>query len=319
MAYIPSLHKIQLGLEAVYGDGAAVSLQPPGINNVRIDPKVEAEQLKDKRGTTMPAHEAFIKRRWVEGTIDGYLNYQQAYVWLDSMFGEATPVGNDRTYLGSVDWASEVEKSIALYYGQTGLVYKAAGVLPTNLQITGASGEPIQFSYNFFGQEATDGATISGVSLDTVEWMFGYDTTIYLDAGRGANHGTTPMTDIGFRFAADITANRKPVWHLGNQTPDTYSVGEWGGSLNLVLESDATVLSHLGDIMDATGAPIVYVVRIDISNGSDAFQLDFVGEAITPPNLITDTDGVVTVELALQPTYGTDQASCWGALLTIVP
>ena len=265
----------------------------------------------------MPSHESFIKRRWVEGVVEGYLNYQQAYVWLDSMFGEATPVVDDRTYLGSLDWSPEVEKSLALYYGQSGLAYKAAGVLPYNLTITGASGEIVQFSYKFFGKEATDGATLSGWVDPSVEWVMGTQTTIYLDAGRDANLGTTPMTDVAFRFAADITSNRKPVWHLGDQTPDSYVNGQWGGGMNLVLEGDATILAHLGDIMDATTTPIAYAVRVDIADADNALQIDFVGEAITPPNLITDLDGIITVELALMPTYGGDLQSCWGALLTV--
>ncbi len=319
--YIPSVNKVQIGLEAAYGDGAAATIQPPGILDIRIDPKVEAEQLKDKRGNTMPSMESFIKRRWVEGIVEGYLNYQEAYVWLDSMFGEATPAAGVYTYLASLDWDPEVEKSIALYYGQTGLIYKATGVLPSELTISGATGEPVQFSYKFFGDTAVDGASFAALSDDVVEWAMATHATIYLDAGRSAEPGTTPMTDVAFRFAANITANRVPVWHLGNQTPDTWRNGKWGGGLNLVLEADATILAHLGDIMDATATPPVYAVRIRITDTSNILDIDFVGEAIIPPNVITDSDGIVTVELELAPTYGShvNMVSCWGAVLTVAP
>ena len=316
---IPSLNKVQIGLEVAYGDGAAATIQPPGILNIRIDPKVEAEQLQDKRGNTMPNMESFVKRRWVEGIIEGYLNYKEAYIWLDGMFGEATPVGGVYDYKASLDWASEVEKSIALYYGQTGLIYKASGVLPKDLTISGATGEPVNFSYKFFGDEATDGASFAGLSDDTVTWMMATEAILFLDEGRSSAPGTTQMTDVAFRFSANMTANRQPVWHLGNQIPDTYKVGKWGGEMNLVFEANSTLLAHLGDIMDATATPKVYVIRVRITNGNDTLDIDFAGEAIVPPNVITDLDGINTVELNLMATYGShaDMVSAWDLKLTV--
>jgi len=321
MTYIPSLHKVQIGLETAYGDGAVGSIQPPGIINLRLDAKVEAEQLIDKRGTTMPAHESFVKRRWSEGSIDGYLNYQEAYIWLDGMFGEATPAGGVYTYSGSANWSTEVEQSVALYYGQTGALYTVAGVLPSELKISGATGEPLRFAYNFFGLPVTDGATFEDLSDDAVEWCMGTHTTIYLDEGDDAAPGTTEMEDVAFRFDASITANRKPVWHMGNQEPDSYSVGKWGGTVSLVFEADATILAHLGDVIDATVTPKSYAVRIRTTDTANTLDLDFVGTVVTPPVIITDDDGIVTVEMNLVPTYGShaDILSCWGAKLTVAP
>jgi hypothetical protein len=315
--YIPSLHKLQVGLEAAVGDGAATTIQPAGITNFRIDPKVEVEQIKDKRGSTMPAVDAFVKRRWSEGVIEGMVDFNRAYIWFDGMFGKATPVGDDRTYLGSLDWAAEVEQSLSLKYGQTDLIYHAAGVLPKELKISGASGEPWKFSYNFFGRSATDGASFAALSDDVPEWCKGAHTTVYIDEGLDATAGDTPMTNIGFRFEATITCEREPVWHLGNQEWDAYKRGKWGGSLSLVLEADATMLAALGDILDATVTPMSYAVRIEGDDGTNVIQLDFVGTVVIPPTLIQDSDGIVTVELALAPQYGSDLLSCWGGLVTI--
>ena len=120
--YIPSLNKLQIGLEAAYGDEAAATIAPVGIQNVRVDPRVESEQLSQLLGNTMPAKLAFVKRKWSEGVIEGYIDYERFFIHLDGMFGEATPAGNDRTYLGSLDWDPEVEQSLSLRYGQSGAV-----------------------------------------------------------------------------------------------------------------------------------------------------------------------------------------------------
>ena len=319
MTYIPSLHKVQWGIEAAYGDGGAGTIQVPGVMNLRIDPKVEAEQLKDKRGTTMPAHESFVKRRWCEGVIEAYANYQEFYLLLDGMFGEAIPVGDVRTYLASLDWDPEVEQSLSLRYGQTGLLYMVPGVLPYELVLSGASGEALKYSYRFFGRPVVDGASFAALSDASVEWMFGHDCTLFLDNLATAMPGTTPMTDLGFRFEARITCDRKPVWHLGNQEHDAWSHGKWGGSLSLVLEADATLLGYIGDIIDATATPRSYAASIRCTDGSNILDLDFVGTIVTPPRLIPDSDGIVTVELNMLPTYGSNAGflSCWGAAITI--
>lgn len=324
MTYIPSLHKIQLAQEGTYGDGTTGAIQPPGITNFRVDPKVEAEQLMDKRGSTMPAHESFIKRRWSEGVIEGFVNYQEFYYYLDAMFGLATPDGDVRTYTGSLDWITVVEqaiteKSMSIRYGQTGLIYLVEGVLPYELNISGGDGA-LKFSERFFGRPAEDGASFEGaLGDDAVEWAFSHHSSIYIDAGDDAAPGTTPMTDLGFSFEANITSDRKPVWHMGNQEHDAWRNGKWGGSMKIVLEADATLLADIGDIIDATVTPKSYAIRIRTTDASNTLDIDFVGTVITPPVLIADNDGIVTVELNLVPTYGSNAGilSCWGAELTI--
>ena len=324
MTYIPSVHTIQMAQEAVYGDGTVGAIQPPGILNFRVDPKVEAEQLMDKRGSSMPAHESFVKKRWSEGLIEGYVNYQEIYYYLDAMFGLATATtGGIRTYTGNVDWITEVEqaiteKSMSIRYGQTGLLYLVEGVLPYELNISGGDGA-LKFSSRFFGRPAEDGASFEALSDDVVEWAFSHHSAIYIDDGADAAPGTTPMTDIGFSFEANITSNKKPVFHLGNQEHDAWRNGKWGGSMKLVLEADATLLADVGDIIDATVTPKSYAIRIRTTDAANVLDIDFVGTVVSPPVLIPDQDGIVTVELNMVPTYGSNAGilSCWGAELTI--
>jgi len=323
MTYIPSINKVQISEEAAYGDGAAGTIQMPGITNIQVDPKVEAEQLMDMRGTAMPAHEAFVKRRWSEGILEGFVNYQEFYHYLNGMFGEATVAANVRTYIAHLDWINVVEQAVteqshALRYGQAGLIYLVEGVLPYELRVAGGDGA-LTFGYRFFSRPAEDGASFAALSDDVVEWAFSHHSVLYLDDGISAAPGTTPMTDLGFRFDAVITANKQPVWHLGNQEHDSWRNGKWGGSMKLVLEADATLLGYVGDIIDATATPRSYAVRIRTTDGSNILDIDFVGTVVTPPVLIKDSDGVVTVELDMVPQYGTNAGfkSCWGAEITI--
>jgi len=321
MTYIPSLNKFQVGLEATYADGATATIQPHGITNVRVDPHVEATQLIDKRGTTMPAHESFINKRWSEGIVEGFVDYDTFYFWLDGVFGKDTPAAGVYDYLASLDWSPEVEQSLALYYGQTGLIYKCPGVLPSEFTISGASGEPVKFAYKFFGNPAAAGASFAALTdaTNVPEWAMGHNASIYIDAGKTALPGTTLVADLAFSFEANITSNRKPVWHLGDQAPDSWRNGKWGGNLKLTLEADATRLTLLSDVLANTSEPEGLAVQVRVTNGSDILKVNFVGEQITPAALITEEDGIVTAEIDLMPVYGSNAGflSCWGAQLTL--
>lgn len=314
MSKIPSLNKIQLAQEASYGNGDTADIQPAGITVVNITPRVEVEQIVDKRGNTMPAVDAIVKRRWSEGSIEGLLDYNRAMLWLDAMFGyDAT---SPHTYVGSLDWVDETEKSLALYYGQSGMTYKIAGVLPSELRFSVSNGEPMMFNFGFFGQ-AVESGSFAALTDDTPEFAYGYDSSIYIDSGLDATIGTTALADTAFRVEAVINNDRQPVWHLGDQEPDSYRNGKWGGSLNLVLEADATTLAHLLNIIDATSAAEGFVVRVRTTDGTNTLDIDFAGVCVNTPTLITDNDGIVTVEMELMPQYGSDLGNCWGATLTI--
>ena len=313
MTYIPALEKIQIGEEATYGDGAVATIQLAG-KTCRIDPHVEAEQVIDKRGNTMPAHVALVKRRWSEGLISGFLDYETARLWLNTMF--TVDASSPHSYLAVL--LGQTPGSLSLRYGQTGLLYIVSGVLPSSLEISGASGEPVNFSYNFFGQAADAGASFAALADPAPVFVMGHHATVYLDPIAGPI-GTTALTDLAFRFEAIITCNRKPVWHLGDQVPDSSRQGRWGGSLKLVVEADATRLGYLNDILDNTIAPEGYAVRIRMTDGSKILDIDFAGQVIEAPALIPEEDGITTVEFNMVPVYSADATflSCWGATLTL--
>ena len=185
------------------------------------------------------------------------------------------------------------------------------------MNISGDSNSAIKFAYNFFGTDVSDGATFAAVSVDTPDWCLGHHGSIYIDEGAGATMGTTVLADTLFKFDANITSNKEPVWHMGDQKPDSYRNGKWGGSMKLVLEGTAVTLGHFGDIIDATATQKVYNIRLSFTDGANTLELDFCGTCEQPPNVTTDLDGVVTVELNLVPSYNTVYAGCWGADLII--
>jgi hypothetical protein len=313
MTYIPSLNKLQIGQEGTYLTPATPTIQPNGLQ-IRVTPKVEVEQVDSKDGSTMPAKYSFVKRRWSEVEISGPLDYNRAMLWLDGMFGyDAT---SPHTYLSDPD-AAVTPKGLTFVYGQTGPIYQVAGYVPYSLKITGATGEPLRFVSSGFADAVTDGASFEALTTDTPELVHGYETALYMDEDLDATIGTTARADVAFRFEWTVSADHKPVWHLGDQRFDSIRQGKWGGSQMLVLEADATALDSLGDILDAANTGKGFTTRLQATDGTNTLKLDHCGVAQTAPPIITDEDGIVTVEFATVPQYNSVYGGCWGAELII--
>ena len=313
MAYIPCLNFLQLYQEAVFMTPQATDIEPAGLT-AKITPKVEVEQISSLQGTTMPAKYSFVKRRWSEVEISGPLDYNRAMLWLDGMF--AYDNTSPHTYLADED-AAQTPRGLTMVLGQTGLIYQVAGIVPRELGFSCKSGEPWQFSYKGFGLAATDGASLQALTTDVPEFVHGYETSLYIDEDLDSTIGTTARADVAFSFDAKITANREPIWHMGDQAWDSVRQGKWGGSYKLVVEADALALDTLGDVLDAANTGKGMTIRQRATDGTNTLDLDFAGVCLDPPQLITELDGVVTIEFDLVPQWNSVLNSCWGATLTI--
>lgn len=314
--YIPSLEKVQIGLEAAWSDAAAPTVQLVGITDCRITPKVESSQVPDKRGTTMPGYIATVNRVWAEAELGGLLTYLQIRYLLDGLFGiDAT---SPHTYLADLD-ASPTLQSFNLVYGQPDITYGMAGGIMDRLNIKGNNNGPLTFQTHLAGKgSGTD--TLEALTDPAVVVAMGNHVQLYIDPVAGPI-GTTEVANTAFSFDANVTVDRKLVWHMGSLNPDSFRPGKWGGSLRLILE----MTSAMQDILDAalaqTVSPGAYAVRIKATDSlaTSILQLDMAGHLLAPPVLFTDADGVTTAEMEFAPVFSSDATflSCWGAVLTL--
>jgi len=312
MTYIPDLNQVQIGQEATLLTPVTPDILPAGLENVRITPRSEVVQVPSMAGSTMPKA-SYIKRRWSEVQIEGLLDYNRAPVWFDGMFTEDG--SSPHTYKADED-AVMTPKGLTLVFGQTGLIFQVPGVVPRTLRITGGSGEAWKYSYDAFGGAVSDGASLESLTEDTPELVLLSDTSLYMEEGLGATIGST-LRNVMFSFEAVMTRNLEPVWLAGSQTWTKVRQGLWGGSLKLVIEADATSLDSLGDILDATDEGKGFTIRLQATDGTNTQKLDFCGVAVDAPELITDEDGVVSIELLLTPQWNSVYDSCWGAETTL--
>jgi hypothetical protein len=314
--YIPALEKVQMGLEAVWGDLAAPTVQLVGVTDCKITPKVESTQIADKRGTTMPAFIAVVNRVWGEANVSGVICYAQFRHWLDAMFGidAAAPY----TYLADLD-ADAALRSFNLCYGQPDVTYSMGGAILDKLAIAGTTNGALTYNAHLLGKGVV-GDTLEVLEDDDVVVAHGCHIALWIDPIAGPI-GTTPVLATAFSFDANIACDRQLLWHLGSLNPDSIRHGKWGGNLRLSLQ----MTSDMQDILDAALgqeiSPGAYAVRLRATDKltTSVLTLDFAGHLLPAPTLYTENGGVITAEMDLTPVFSDDATflSCWGASLVL--
>lgn len=318
MSYIPSLELVQVGLEAVYGDLAAPTVQLVGITDCKIIPHPQGSQIIDKRGTTMPAHISTIDRLWAEANVAGVVCYDHFNHWLDCLFG--IDASNPHAYLAELDPVTTI-RSLLLLHGQPDVTYSMGGSIVDRLVISGSTLGPLTFTAHLLGKGSVPDVIEGALTDDDVVVAMGHHCEFWIDPIAGPV-GTTQVLTTSFAFEASIIVDRKLVWHMGSLNPDNFRHGKWTGSrLKLNLEMTSDMQDILDDIMDEDVSPHGYVVRIRATDSlaTSIFTLDFAGEALVSPQLFTYLDEVVTLELDLAAKFTDDATflSCWSADLVL--
>ena len=312
LTYMPALQDVQLGLEAAFGDAAAPTVQLVGITDCKITPKVEAAQIADKRGSTMPAYIATVNRLWGECKLSGILNYTHLRHWLDGIFD--LDAGADPAYHAELVPAVD-PKTYNIVSGQVGVCHGMPGAVMDSLTLSGTSNGPLTFDAHFVGTvPVTD--TLAVIADPTVIVAMGSQVSLWID-DIAAAVGTTPITVTALSFDATITNGRTLVWHMGSTIPDNYHAGKWGGSLRLTVEMTAAMLAILDAALAATLTPGGYNIQLRATDSlaTTVFTLKMAGHLLNPPVMYTDADGMTTAELEFIPAYSAaaTMLTCWMA------
>ena len=315
MTYIPSLEIVQVGIEAVYADVAAPTIQLNGVEKCDIISRNVGTQVLDKRADTMPAYDSTIDKLWTECNMSGRVSYTQLAYFLDCMFG--LDDSNPHAYIAELLPVTTL-RTLNILKGQTDVCHSFGGAMLDKFILRGSTGGPLTFDAHFLGLPiVTD--VVETIVDPAVVYAMGSHCALWIDPIATAA-GTTPITTTIMGFEAEMVNTRQLSWHMGSASPDGYTNGKWIGSkLKLNLELTAAMLVHLDEILDERTSPHGYNIEIVITDllTTSHLTLTFAGEALVPPKLYTSTDGIVTMELELVAKYSSQAAflSCWKAAL----
>lgn len=304
MTFIPDLAEIQIGKESTWGTGVTPTAKLMSIETCKIRP-ITQMMIHSSLGSLGPSGAASVLKIDGEASIGGEAVYEDLPYWLDSLFGEATPTGSDPYVYGyAAPLTTEpTPRIMTLVQGDNAgnYVYGLEGALVNKLVISGKSGEAIKWSADLIGENGVPDS-LAALSDRTVNGIMAAHMDLYIDAW-GGTIGSTQITTTFFSFELTLNAARATYHGIGSVQPKGYREAKYTGTLKLSLEMDSTSQGYL-DAIIAGSAAWQRQVRLSAANGANlGLDLDFAGTAIKAPELFTDQDGVVTVDLELESTY----------------
>jgi hypothetical protein len=306
--------RVQAGSQSAIGTGVTPTVLLRGVEEFSIQPSTDIRMLPDMSLGLSGSSQAVIGSIGAVANGNGWATYQHLPYWLDALFAEATP-GAAPTY--TRDYAAPTTAATAqadmriltLVVGD-GTVggYGLTGGVVNSLTLRGEPTEPLQWTVEVLGikAEARANASLSAGSVDTILGSQLGDMTWDTWAG---TMGTTPLDDCTIRWwELSINANRSTRNCFGTTTPNDYQEEAWDGELKLSLEFNATTKTDVTSIIGGTLTQ--KQIQFDWTGGTNqALQIQFAGTVTEPPQLFSDEDGIVTVELTLTRSYHTTFAN----------
>jgi len=314
-APVNELWKYQVGKEVTWGTVVAATAQLGLVEDLTITPKNEAQNLEDRRASLAPAYVAALLKESGEAKMSGIVTYEDLPFWLDGLMGIATPSGaNPYTYaypapLGTVP----TRRSFTLIKGNGSNVYTLSGATIKEATFTVETGQPMKYDLSFVGKLAQTG-TLASLSDRTQTPILAPQFTSYIDAV-GGTIGTTAITTNWFSAELKISTNADVYMGIGALTPVGFRESRWSTTLKLKYELDSTSKAMVDSIIGSS--LLQKQIRVKATTGASAIaQFDVAGSYLKAPEIFTDSDGVVSVELEMDALYNSTLANFLKASVT---
>lgn len=299
--YISNQKQVQIGEESAWGTDVAPSIELSGIDSISISPSIVTDVIRAHRGGLVPGRDTLTARHEVQGTsIGGYVIYEQIPYFLNML--SAAAEGVSRVYAAPT--TAQVTPDLqTLVFGYGDAVYNVTSAVAGQMTFTWNWGEPLKFSVDLMGHsvEADAFGALSETAAASLTYASACQCTVSIDALSGTL-GATAMTAV-MGGTITINPNRKYLRRVGSCFPSgTYDAPYWDTTAKLVLEADATSIAFADAIVAGATTKLV---RVKFTNGLAAgdersLQFDFAAIARVP-QLITESDELMVVELQLEP------------------
>lgn len=318
MAQSYDLIEAQVGTEVTWGTPVAATARLSGVQDITLDPVAEAIIVEEMRGNVSRGRSSEKTRVQAAGSISAALCYEDAPYYFDNLILQDTPSGaGPYTYGWNVPQMAggiQQAREFTLYKGIQGggSAYRAAGMVGTELKISGEHGAgPIMVEHSMIG-EMTEVDTLSVLSDRAATWIMPHQVAFYIDDFGTGTIGSTQLTGIAwYSFELTVANNRVLTPSMESLLPIGYHERNYNASLSLNLEVQATSQGWLNTILATSGATFKKQIRIVFTSGTDKLQLDFAGGALEAPEIFTENDGVINLELDLEEIEDVDGLGDW--------
>lgn len=298
---VTRLKALQWGQESSWGTPVAATMKTPTLGDASA--KINSVVWKgDFFGTVGPAEAQSLEAQDWNLTAPFAGAYELLPYPFESLWGIATPSGTGPyTYTYTAPYANVPSnvRSYTFEYGPIDNMYQLAGGLCNRIAINGEIGQPWQIESEFMGKQASYLASPASLAFLSVNLIRMADTVLYIDDWSGTI-GSTQINATFIGFAAEFTSERHLKRFAGDVYPSAWGDSSFDGSLRLTLEFNTTSKAYLDAILSGLTSKLI---RIKATNGSNEAQIDFAGVFDGEPELFSDRDGNVTLDLNLNARY----------------
>lgn len=300
------LLQVQAGTEGAWGTPATPTVKLMGVEDITLDPGIEAQLFHDRRGGLAPGYLAALTAITPSGKADVLGTYEDIAYYLDNVFGQAAPSGAGpytRAYAAPIGTAPS-PRILTLAYGDATDCYRLEGLLISKLTLKGENGAPMRLSAEFVSKNIGAGA-LAALNDRTVTVSMGDHMALFVDTWVGTI-GSTALATAAFAYELTLDAKRKTDQYLGSLTAGNWHEDDgaegWSGELKLSLELNGASRAQL-TALASTSALYQRQVRLAATSGTNVIRFDFAGSSLKAPTLFEDRDGVATFETTLTGTY----------------
>jgi len=307
-----ALNVLQSAQQTAFGtaNATATAIQQT-VSAFKPSPDLQA-RIVDRIYTTLaPGSDTVLDGHSASATFEtAAATYEDINYWLGALFSFATPGGAGpytRAYTAPLT-APVTPKFLTLQFGQTGLITQLNDCSVATLNLSGQSNGSLQCGGSILASKAAVGALAALSERASQTIAMGNHAALAIDTWAGTV-GTTTIASSAFAWELNINANREYRGYLGDLNPTAWDDSPWSGQLKLSLEVNATTSPYITDIIAAPNAILKKQIQIKYTSGTEIFQIQFAGQTLQAPELYTDRNGVMAIDLTLDGVYNSTLAN----------
>lgn len=304
------LLNVQCGKEVTWGTAVAATARAADLTKATFEANIQTEQYQDV-GSLAPANSADVVYSDGKITLEGRYTFEDAPLFHQSMVALVAPTGVGPYVRGpytAPNSASYTPISYTFEYGITGSVvlYKAAGCLLTELEITFKSKEVWMYKATFACKSVSVLSALAALSDRALTRPRARDTLLYLDA-IGGTPGATAVSGFLRDFKLSIKTGIHMKDFVGDVAPSGFGIDSFEGELEMSVELVTATKAELDALLGAT--LVERFIRVKATRSTQIEQIDFAGyQDGSGQTLFEDNDGNIGLKLKYKGKYDVTQA-----------
>ena len=293
---LTQLQQIQTGKESTRGTAVTQTKQLMGLESLDISDWVTILSSREL-GTLAPSTGTpIVGSIGGEASFDGRVNYNQLPLFFDSLFGTASPSGvGPYVYAYTApDTSVSTRTMLTLAKGDASDAQSLTGAVLSELELVFEPDAFITMSGTFVGHHVEDDS-IDSVSAPTVIYPNNGSNTISMGTLGGSLSALTCDVRQATLAINTNTTNHRGV---GNLAPCGFAYGEVESTLSIVANGDYATLRALQESLYGTSPTVsVREFQIQVTDGTNIIDIDWVGYLDGAPSIYGDEDGVAVLEM----------------------